>query len=377
MSIKEKANYIILLFFVLFSLVACEKEKTTPITSETCGVSTDIENISNREFLMGFSSWAYGPTETDKQETYDFIANNADIISEQIDNKIPWQAWINDTNLPDDFVNDINYRVNHKPAGHKLFLSATLLNTNRTDLLEDFDGSIPSYTNLSDTHIEEAYFKHCTYLIDAFVPDYFVLSLEVNELLMNVPEKWEAYKALMQNIRTRIKSNYPNLPISESVTLHNWYNPEVVNKNEYISEVTNYVNNFDFVAVSNYPFFKDQHNSMQFQESFDFLHTQTSKPIALTETAHIAQLLDIPSYDISIYSDSCEQKEYLETILLNASSNNYYFVIWWCYRDYDKLWLTFPDEYKEIGKLWLNTGLLKGDGTARPSYEVWKKVFNK
>ena len=64
----------------------------------------------------------------------------------------------------------------------------------------------------------------------------------------------------MNNIRNRLKNAYPNLPLSESVSLHNWYNPEVTNQADFISEISNYVNqNLDFVAISYYPFLKGQH----------------------------------------------------------------------------------------------------------------------
>ncbi len=70
-------------------------------------------------------------------------------------------------------------------------------------------------------------------------------------------------------------------------------------------------------------------------------------------------------------------KDYLETLLLNAHNQNYEFVIWWAYRDYDKLWNTFPDEYKDIGKLCRDTGLIDEKGKERPSLNVWTDIFEK
>ncbi len=363
-----------ILLGILF-LSSCNKDN---ISTLTCEDNNSLDVITQRNFEMGFSTWSFGPNEVDKEQTYQFIESNADIYSEQIDDKIPWNAWINNSTLPTEFTNNINYRVSKRLNNHKLLLSVSLLNTDRSDLLEDYGGSIPAYSALNDTSIENAYFKHLEYLISKFNPDYLVIAMEVNELKLKSETKWAEYKLLMNNIRNRLKIDYPNLPLAESVTLHNWYNPEVTHPTDFISEISNYVNqNMDFAAISYYPFFKGQHTKSEFQQAFDFLHSEVTIPIAFVETTHLAENLEISSFNLNIESDVCEQKEYLETLLLNAYNQNYEFIIWWAYRDYDKLWETFPPEYKDVGKLWRDTGLLDENGTERPSFTVWKEILEK
>ena len=368
-------NLFLMLGLILIS--ACDKD-TKDISQETCETDLSLDVIEERTFEMGFSTWSFGPEEADKNATYQFISSNADVYSEQIDNKIPWTAWINNTNLPAEFTNDIESRIANRLPNHKLLLSVSLLNTDRNDLLEDVDGSIPKYSALDDEVIENAYFKHLDYLISKFNPDYLVMAMEVNELKIKSETKWTEYEKLMVNLRSRINDSYPNLPLSESITLHNWYNPEVSNQSQFISEVSSYVNgHVDFAAISFYPFFKGQHSSAEFQQAFDFLHEQVTKPIAFVETTHLAENLEISSFDLSITSSVCEQKEYLETLLLNAHTHKYEFLIWWAYRDYEKLWETFPDEYKDVGKLWRDTGLLDENGEERPSFTVWSETLGK
>ncbi len=231
---------------------------------------------------------------------------------------------------------------------------------------------------MNDTHIENAYFRHLEYLISRFNPDYLIIAIEVNELLIHSKTKWAEYRLLINNIRARLKTAYPNLPLSESVTLHNWFKPEVANQTDFISEISNYVNqNMDFAAISFYPFLKKQHTKAEFQQAFDFLHSEVSIPIAFSETSHLAENLNVSNFNINIESNVCEQKYYLETLLLNAHNKNYEFIIWWAHRDYDKLWEIFPPEYKDLGKLWRDTGLLDENGTERPSFSVWKEIFEK
>ena len=363
--------------FALIFLANCDKKTPDPI-SERCEASAVIQEITNRNFHMGFSTWSFGPNPQDRDDTYQYVFANSDIYSEQIDNKVPWDAWINDTVLPKDFTDDIDFRVSKKPMNQKLLLSVSLLNTDRSDLLEDYDGSRPDYTALNDEKIENAYYAHLDFLVSRFSPDYFVIAMEVNELRLHSDSKWESYKLLMTKIRQRLKAAHPNLSLSESVTLHNWYKPEVEEKEAFIKEITDYVNGAsDFAAISYYPFFKGQHTSAEFQQAFDFLHAQTTIPIAFVETNHLAENLEIKGFNLNIKSDVCEQKFYLETLLLNAYQEDYEFVIWWAHRDFDALWKTFPVEFQDIGKLWRDTGLLDESGVERPAFRVWKEVFDR
>ncbi len=333
--------------------------------------------IDQRDFKMGFSTWSFGPQLQDVNDTYDFIFENGDIYSEQVDNVIPWEAWINDTDLPADFVSGIEGRVSKKPNDKELVLSISLLNTNRTDIIEGYNGKVPVYEKLNDSIIEEAYYKHLVYLAEKFSPKYMVLAMETNELLNKSQEKWDEYKMLMANIRTRIRIKFPGILISESVTLHHWFQPDVSNPTDYIKQISNYYNQLDFVAVSYYPFFKNQHNRKEFQEAFDFLNQQANKPIAIIETNHLANDLDVESLNLHITSDEKEQNEYLETVLINAHENQYKFVIWWAHRDYDALWETFPENVKEVGKLWRDTGLKDESDKGRKALKTWEKIYAK
>ncbi len=332
---------------------------------------TDEVETATRDFQLGFTTWTYAPTLEAVNDTYSFIANNSDIYAEHIDNKIPWDAWINDLALPTEFTNEIIGRANRKMIDKELLLSVSLLTLNRDELASDFDDTTPSYTNLDDASIKNAYFKHINYLVDAFNPDYLVIAIEVNELNLKSPEKWDSYKTLIVDVKSRIKQSYPDLKVSESISLHNLYEPEVANPKSHIAEIFNHINQNDFVAISFYPFLKNLSSKSDFQKVFDFLHANTTLPIAFVETAHIAENLVIPNLSVSIDGDEIGQSDYLETLLENAGNQNYEFIIWWAHRDFDALWETFPEEVKDLGQVWRDTGLLSESGKERPAYSVW------
>lgn len=373
------ANTIFVLGIVTLVVLGCNDTNENPETSsQGCDNNAEVAAINQRNFKLGFSTWSHGPDLEDKNETYQFIESWADIYSEHIDNKIPWDAWINNTSLPSAFVNEIDDRASRKIDGRQLLLSVSLLNLDRNDLSEDYDGSIPDYTVLNDATIEDAYFKHLDYLVTKLNPDYLVMAMEVNELKKSSETKWQEYKLLMESLRARLKEEYPGLPLSESVTLHNWFMPDVSDPKNFIADISSYVNQqLDFAAISYYPFFKGQHTASEFQQAFDFLHQETDIPISFVETSHIAVNLEIAGLNLNIPGDVCGQKAYLETIFLNANRENYRFIIWWAHRDFDELWETFPAEVKDLGKIWRDTGLLDENGDERPGFAVWKRLYNK
>lgn len=367
------------LILILVFLAACKKEEDQDSpTNPPQNTSTLLTEIDSRNFKMGFSTWPYGPDLNDQDSTYEFITNNADIYSEHIDDRIPWSAWMNGTALPQAFVNNIQGRKNRKISNNQLILSVSLLNTDRSDLALDFNDSLPDYDSLNQQHIQVAYYKHLEYLIQELQPDYLVAAIEVNELRINAPAKWAQYKKLMNKVRDSLRQNFPNLPISESVTLHNWFKTTINDSLNYLIDLSDYLDShMDFAAISFYPFFKGLSEPAQFQQAFDFLHQQTQLPIGFVETTHLSEDLIVPGLSLNIPSTEMEQNQYLESLLLNAYRQDYEFVIWWTHRDYDELLQTFPPEIKDLGSLWKDTGILDENGNPRPAFETWSAIFSR
>lgn len=361
------------LLFLLFSF-GCSSDTNDGEVNEEMPF---FGNVDSRAFQMGFTTWPYAPTQNAVNETDAFLLANGDIYSEHIDSEIPWNAWINETELPTAFTEMVSNRVARRTSGTPLTLSISLLNLDRKDLMPDFNGEIPEYTLLNDAHIANAYYRHVTYLVDQLQPDYLVIAVEVDGLLQHAPEKWEAYKSLISNVKTRIKNDIPALPIAESVMLHNFYQPVYDDQQTVITEIGGYVNTMDFAAISFYPFLKGLDTAVEFQEALDFLHDHITVPIAFAETGHLSEDLTIAGFDLFIPGTQQEQHAYLQTLLTNAQLENYEYIIWWTHRDYDPLWETFPEELKDLGKIWISTGILNEDGAKKEAHASWNAAYSK
>ncbi|WP_421877223.1 hypothetical protein [Marinoscillum sp.] len=344
---------------------------TTPLME--CYEPNDTLIINNRTFNMGFSTWTYAQSPEARTNTYEFIGENGDIYSEQFDNHIPWFGLFDGRPLPEDAGRDINTRVENQIADNELVVSVSLFNPERNDLITAYNNQTPMYGSLSDQQIEDAYFNFLTAVLKDFSNvKYLVIAMEVNEFYLKQPDKWEGYKTLMSNLKPRVYELYPDLLISESISLHSLVDSEDA---EYVNEIFSYVNTMDFVAVSYYPFMHGVFSDMDIQADFDFLHENITAPIAFVETTQIAEDLELQEFTLT--ADECTQKDYAQLLLSNAQEHDYQFVIWWAHKDYDELYDALPDDTKPLARLWRDTGLINGSDQERPAYREWKTILNR
>ena len=360
-----------------FTFIACndDDDDANPLPNPNPPIQQVLPEIDQRGFKMGFTSWPYNAQLGGQDSTYAFLDQYGDIYAEHIDDQIPWSAWINNTPLPQDFINNIQGRKGRRISTNELLVSVSPLNILRDDLANDFDGNPPSYDSLNQSDLVDAYFKHLDYIITELQPDHLVMAIEVNELLRNSPNLWPEYVKMINAVRPLLKNKYPNLPLSESVTLHNLANNTTPAE---VQEVSNYVNmNQDFASISFHPHLGGMNDLSSYGLAFQTLKDNITLPIAIVETSALAEDLIVPNLNVNISASPQFQKELLEELLLNAHQENYQFIIWWCHRDYDVLWQTFPPSVKDLGQLWRDTGLLDEHGNQRSSFEVWTAIFSR
>lgn len=96
--------------------------------------------------------------------------------------------------------------------------------------------------------------------------------------------------------------------------------------------------------------------------------------MAFVETGQLSEGLLIENMNLNISGDECTQKQYLETLCLNAFDKEYLYIIWWTHRDYDRLLDYFPEELKDLGRIWISNGLINEDGREKAAFNTWKKV---
>ena len=69
---------------IILLLSACGESEVDSDMTDDCQDESFSSAEENRRFMMGFTTWPFGPDIEDLSETYDFIMPYADIYGEQM-----------------------------------------------------------------------------------------------------------------------------------------------------------------------------------------------------------------------------------------------------------------------------------------------------
>ena len=354
-----------------------------PLSGLGFGEATLNAESGGRPFYLGFTSWASGPTPQAVSDTYDFISRNADVLTEHIEG-VPWSEALNDKPFAEGFQKNIEQRLKNRLKGLKLVLAVSPLNMGRNGLAsyfgtqenlplpKEFEGK-----SFSDPIVKKAYLNYCQRMVDNFHPDYFIIGIETNELLRNTPQEWDHFVEFSKYMHGELKKKFPRLPMAQSVTLHVLLDKKLPNLEQYQKRIETFISDYDFNAISFYPFFMGLHYYDEFVVALRAIRQFGEKPIAISETGHPAEPIVAKTWNLNIPSSPEEQNEFIKALLNQAQADKYLFVTQFACRDYDELWKTFPEEVKDLGRLWRDTGLVDENNNKRLACQTWVSVLAK
>jgi hypothetical protein len=366
-------KFLILLCAICFCCVfsACKKEK---------------ETHSSRNFHMGFTPWPYDATQQAVDWTYTTIFSEGDIISHHMEEGVPWQESYEHTEFPKEFMNEIQSRINKNYSNHSILLSLNPLNMERNSLALNRGSSeampLPEPWNtysFSSNEVKVAYEQYVLRMITYFKPNYLILGVEVNLLLRNSPEQWNAYVELHSYVYQKIKLLYPDLQIGVSVFCVPYFpewSPED-NLQAQLDGLEDITPHIDFLAYSVHPFMSALLAESFPRDYFERLFSYTTKPIAISESSYPAQEWQTIEEPILTWTGTEKKQEaFLSNMLTAAQEHKSLFVIWFSARDFDALWNGILNE-DPIALIWRDTGLFDEEGTPRDAHSTWANWLKK
>ena len=370
MFLNRITCYILVIFLFCIS---CKKNKID-------------EDILTRNFLMGFTPWPYDATQEAVDWTYATIFSQGDIISHHMEEGVQWQESYENTDFPQEFMNEIHSRMSKDYSNHSILLSLNPLNMERNSLAlnrgasEAMPLAEPWDTySFSSTKVKVAYEQYATRMITYFNPDYLILGVEVNLLLRNSPEQWDAYVELHSYVYQKIKDLYPELQIGVSVFCVPYF-PEWSSEDnlqvqfEGLEDITPYI---DFLAYSVHPFMSALLTDTFPNDYFARLFQYTTKPIAISESSYPAQEWQTTQEPILTWKGTqTKQEAFLSHMLSAAHEHQSLFVIWFSVRDFDALWNGVMNQ-DPIALVWRDTGLFDENGVPRNAQTVWNNWLQK
>jgi len=344
---------------------------------------TEESMPQTRPFYMGFSDWDFGTTEEHKMKTYELIGKHSDFICLQFMDGVPWPEAYAGEHFGKALQKVIDDRLAALKEDRKVYLEVSLLNMNRTGLAgyigeEGGMGRPAPWDNydLEDEQVSTAYANYCNRLIEAFKPDYLNYVLEGADYRMDDPEARQKYLDFLDTVYHRIKEKHPEVPLGISATIHD---PERAATQEYKDGIAKLLPYVDWLGASFYPFAfyrrDDAGNPNTLPKpSIGLIESiAQGKPVAFTETNWPAEDLIVEGFDLNVESSAEWQKDYARDLLQAAHEVDALFVVWWAIADWHLKWESFPDDVKDIGKIWRDTGLLDQNLNPRPALEVWDR----
>lgn len=360
----------ITVFILSFAGISCRKEKQE----------------ATRSFYMGVTPWPADFTVAEVDSAYRFTEQYCDIISQHIDDGIPWEEALTGSLWPVDFQNDINYRKSRTPAGKNVFLSVSALNLTRKEK-SDYHSTSTVSTAIKDAwkarsfsapETIEAYKNYLVRLIDHFDPLYVNFGVESNLLTWD-PAAFAQYKTFIATLYPVLKARYPSKLFMVSFLVD-----ESVSGFEYAKQLLPYT---DCVALSSYPYVavssstSGNTNPSLFPANYfeRFYNMAPVKPLVFAETGYLAEPLSIPGLSFNKQGTALWQQQYLERILNDCQSRKALLLIWFCAKDYNAgiARMKSLGLYQDLFSLWEDTGLKDENGAARPALRSWENWFKR
>lgn len=359
----------------------------------SCGFDTEGSSIddgltTSRPFYMGFTSVPYQDTPDNVNDTFSRINQNADIITHQFVDGIPWEEAFNNTALPADLQSDINNKAAQSTT-EKTVVSLDIINPERTGMIGMYssDGVMPSQApwstrDFTSPEVVTAYVNYAVQLIDQLDADYLVFGEEANLLLLNEPDQYSDFTVFAQQTYNQLKALRPDVELMISIALRS---PDSIDTATVIGRISELIPFTDIVGLSVYPYRFYTHTGLSDPANLpaDWLsHMRViaqGKPLAVTQTAWIGETLNLESEANFTVTGTAEfQDAYLDRLFQDANAFDFTFITWYAIVDTDRLISdAFPETSNAISPdlFRRDTGLSDQDLTARSALSTWQRRF--
>lgn len=336
---------------------------------------------ATRGFWLGTTRWPPEATLHGLAMVQAFLQDDCDMAAPMVLGGVPWTAALAGDAFSPNLMRELTWKA---PPGHPVCLSLGALDTLRTGLAPlyaqtDNQALPPDFADLEfdDSKIIAAYSAFCLQAAQIMQPDWLIIGVEVNLLLNQRPDLWPAYVRLHQACVAHLRQHVPDQKIGFSIAgLHYLGLLDDADPTIQAREMLSLAASVDIVGWSVYP-----HTSWDVQlpltpAFFDFISdfaAKSGKPVAITESGMTSQRVWIGLVPLSGSPEA--QAQVMTAMLAAAQSGGWQFVVNWASHDYPELLKLFPPETRELGEIWVWTGLVGPNGEAKQVTKVWQDAL--
>lgn len=337
--------------------------------------------------LYGFTAFPYDLSLEAIETVHDLVVENSSLYAvHRDDGCVPWQEALDGTAFPAWLANDWTDIKTRIPTQMPISLHLTPTQNDRYTMAyqcgtaEGEPGMMPAVLGgkpYNDLQVMIAYLKYVRRAVDVFKPSFLTIGIEMSELSLRHPDKWEPFAELMAVTLKGLRTSHPEIKLGVEFILQSLLLPRVA---EQVKPLTEHL---DFLGISFYPYgseFGEFYGApalpeppAQWLEPLRWLRSYTGKPIAIFETGYTTKTRKVLGVDFPGTEEL--QTAFLKDLIEFSKMDQYLFVVWFVLVDYEKLLEKLPATTNtEAAKIWVNAGLLDSDLNPKPAWEFWPKV---
>ncbi|MEQ1876798.1 MAG: hypothetical protein ABL958_09130, partial [Bdellovibrionia bacterium] len=365
-----------------------------PVEDETGGVPTPTPRPPEKTYL-GFTPLPPSLAPADQDLVYSRFGADANITAHHFDVGVPWNEALIDTYPYDTHImRDWGDRLAKTPPSHKIYVAVTPINFERNGLapyrknqdnmalVAPFD-ALGAASDFNNTSVRTAYLNYCRRVIRYFNPDFFAFGIEVNLVRKASTATWANYLQLHGFIYTRLKTEFPDLPIFASVVgvpllyayegapaeFNGTPDPAQAYMDSQRAALAQILAHSDYYAISFYPYASIFYNTPFPANMIPTLLDLSTKPLAIAETGILAQDLSVLGF--TLIGSEARQHDYFDQLIGEMKKREGKFIINFVPQDYDQLCIDLGGCGDAI-KVWMNTGFYSETGSERSVLQMWR-----
>lgn len=337
---------------------------------------------ASRPFRLGVTRWPPDLTLAALSAVERFIRDACDLAAPTLFGGVPWPEAAEGRPFSAAIEADLSWRP---PDGHAFLVSVNMLDDGRSGLApywgERDNQPIPepfAGRPFDDPLIMSAYAGYCLRVCERLRPDWFVVGIEMNILLHKAPAQWPALKTLYRATYEAVKAAFPQVQCCFSIeALHFLGQAEGADAALQRREMIELLEFSDVAAFSIYPHMSWGIPRPLPEDFFDFARDLAEaaggKPIGISESGYTSRDVDVGG--ITLFGSPEDQRRHLDLLLRAAERDRYEFVVNFASHDYPRLTAALPEPARTLANIWTYTGLVDGDGGAKPATEIWRRAL--
>lgn len=343
--------------------------------------------VHARDVLYGFTPFPYDLSLEAVENTWDFTTEHSTLFAAHMDACVPWNEILAEQPLPQWLLDDWA-SSRSRIAGRPVYIAITPTKQDRVTAAfacgtneNDAQEPPPEIADvaLDDPVVQAAYLEYARRVVEFWEPQFLVLAIEINEMLVQSPATWPSMEALYLATFHEIKKEYPDVQVGIEAVLQDLLDEDNAAAFKRAADVS------DFLGLSFYPYGTAYGEFFgvpalpdppaQWREPLEWVVTWTDTPIGISETGYTTENYDLPVGDdvIAFTGDVELQRQFTQDLVAFSKWAQFLYVIWFVPIDYDALTEAIGEGADSSFPIWEDTGLLDENLKERPAFAEWQK----